>query len=129
MTYRQRVSETLKGMPGAELLADVHEGRDVPPLSGYYLNPISDEWEAVPPEMVDGLTLLPVFATDDLVTIYCVEAATGRVFAIDPESPWPPRQIFASGRDLVLDFVGIARGNQQEEFATQLEELLRRSEG
>ena len=102
MTLRQQVTEVLTGLPGSGVLVAIHEGRDVPPLTDYYLRPIPEGWTAPLPALVNGLTLLPVFTNDDLFTIYCIEEETGRFFAIDPESAWPPAQVFASCGDFLM---------------------------
>lgn len=102
MTLRQKVTAALNGMPGAGVLVDVYEGRNVAPLSDYYLRPIPEGWTAPPPALVNGLKLLPVFTNDDWFTIYCIEEETGRFFAIDPEAPWPPTEEFTSCREFLM---------------------------
>jgi hypothetical protein len=125
MSLRQQVTEVLTRMPGAALLLDIHEGRDVWPLTDYYLRPVPEGWTAPPPALVSGLTLLPAFTNDDWFTIYCIEAETGRFFALDPEAPWPPAQVFASCHAFLMHFFRIVSENQPQEGARRLRELLR----
>ena len=124
MMLRQQVTEVLTGMPGSGVLVDIHEGRYVPPLTDSYLRPIPAGWAAPPPALVNGLTLLPAFTNDDCFTIFCIEEETGRFFAIDPEAPWPPAQVFASCGDFLLHFLRVVRENQSDEVAGRLWALL-----
>jgi hypothetical protein len=124
MTLRQQVTEELQRMPGGGVLVDINEGRAVPPLTDY-LRPVPEDWIAPLPSLVDGLTLLPAFTNDDWFAIYCIEPATGRFFAIDPEAPWPPARVFASCRDFLVHFLRVVEENQTDEAAIRLRELLR----
>jgi hypothetical protein len=129
MTLRQQVMELLKGMPDAGGLVEILGGRQVPPLTDYLLRPIPDGWNAPPPpELVDGMKLLPAFTTGDWHSVYCIDAVTGRVYNIDPETPWPPRQVFASCRDFSSYMFRVAGDAQSDEVKGQLREVLRIAE-
>lgn len=126
MTTHDRVTALLGRMPDSKILLDIHEGREVPPLTtDFYLRPVPEDWTGPPPEVVNGMLLLPVFTNNDWFTIYCIEEETGRLFAIDPESPWPPSEEFATCGDLMLYFLRLMKENRSEEVACQLETLLR----
>lgn len=129
MTVRERVTQLLSRMPGSKILVDIYEGGEVPPLTtDYYLRSVPEEWDGPPPELVNGMKLLPVFTNNDWFTIYCIEEETGRFFAIDPEAPWPPTQEFDSCGDFLMHFLRIVRENRSEEVAAQLERLLQGAE-
>jgi hypothetical protein len=126
MTLRQQVTELLKGIPEAGGLVEILGGRQMPPLTDYRLRPISEGWNAPPPpELVDGMKLLPAFTTGDWFTVYCIEENTGRFFAIDPECPWPPSQVFASCGDFLMHLLLIVRENESEDATSKVREFLR----
>ena len=125
MTHRERVTELLGRMPGSKILVDIHEGREVPPLTtDYYLRSVPDGWGGPSPDLVNGLKLLPVFTNNDWFTIYCIEEDTGRFFAINPEAPWPPTEEFASCGDFLMYFYRVVKENRSEEVADQMRRLL-----
>lgn len=125
MSVLQQVTELLKGLPDAGGLLEILGGHQLPPLTDYF-RPIPDGWNSPPPPAsVGGMTLLPIFTTDDWVSVYCIDGATGHVYAIDPEAPWPPRQVFASCGDFCSYIFRIVGDTQSDEVKSQLRKLLR----
>jgi hypothetical protein len=115
VSIRERVRELLCSLPNSTILVDIFDGHEVPPLTtDYYLRPVPGEWVGPPPESVNGLKLLPVFTNNDCFTIYCIEDETGRLFAIDPEAPWPPVHEFGSCGDFLMYFYRIVQENCTE---------------
>ena len=129
MNLRQQVTEVLKAVPDAGGLVAILGGRCVPPLTDYFLRPIPEDWNAPPPpESVGGMTLLPAFTTGDWAAVYCIDEATGGVFAIDPEAPWPPRQVFPSCREFSEYVARVAGESQPDDVREQLRQVLRGTE-
>jgi hypothetical protein len=121
MTLRQRVTESFRRIPDAGGLVEIFDGRQAPPLTDYLLRPIPEDWNAPPPpESVGGMMLLPAFTTGDWHSVYCIDEVTGRIFAIDPEAPWPPRQVFESCREFISYLIRVAGENHSHEVSEQL---------
>jgi hypothetical protein len=129
MTLRQKVTEVFKGIQDAGVLVEILEGREIPPLTDYLLQPIPETWNAPPPpELVNGMTLLPAFTTGDWNAIYCIDEGSGQVFNINPETPWPPAQVFASCREFTMHLFRVVSENQTGEVKSKLQELMRVAE-
>lgn len=58
----------------------------------------------------------------------CIEVETGRFFALDPEAPWPPAQVFASCGEFLMHLFRMVNENQPHEAASRLRELLQLTE-
>lgn len=122
---RQQVLELLNQLPDAGILREIHEGREVPPLTDYHLLAMPDNWNAPPPtEYVGGRTLIPVFKGGDTYTIYCIDPATNEFLALDVEAPWPPVVTFASCREFKEHIFRIVSEEKSEQAKSTLRELL-----
>jgi len=128
MTLRQQITEALKRILDAGVLVEIHEGRAVPPLTDYFLQAIPADWNAPPPEYVDGRMLIPIFKNADCYTIYFIEPDSGRFLAIDPENPWPPTMVFESCRDFKRHIFRVATANKSDDVKKWLREELQLAE-
>lgn len=125
MNIRQAVSDLLHQMPDAGILLDIHEGRVVPLLTDYYLQPVTESWNSPPPpDSVDGRHLVPAFVDGDFYMVYCIEPASGRFLAIDVEETWPPKESFASCTELKKYLFWLATANETEPAKRDLQALL-----
>jgi hypothetical protein len=107
------------------VLIDIHAGRSIPPVTDYLLQPAPEDWnKCLPADLVDSLSLFPIFTDADQYNIYCVEAATDRFYCLDIESPWPPLHEFASGRELLTHILALVRENNPEENLGELQKIL-----
>ena len=125
MNIRQQASELLRSLPDSGVLIDIHEGRVIPCLTDYYLQPLPEEWNSPPPlDLVGGRTLIPAFKDGDSYSIYCIEPQTGRIFDIDIEAPWPPDRVFESCLDFKTYLFQIVTEEKPDEVKNQLRAFL-----
>lgn len=109
---------------GAPFLA-IHAGETVPLLTDYFVRRIPDEWNStVPPDLVDGRSLTPLFVGCDSYAIYCVDNDSHEIIEIDPEDPWPPTNLYPDWNAFVIGLYAIMSADRPLEEKLALRDLL-----
>ena len=103
----------------------IHAGDSVPLLTDYFVRRIPDEWNApVPPEIVDGRTLTPLFVGCDSYAIYCVDENSHEIVEIDPEEPWPPTNLYPDWNGFLHGLYSMMTDDKTEAEKIALADLL-----
>lgn len=109
---------------GAPFLA-IHAGETVAFLTDYFVRRIPDEWNStVPPDLVDGRHLTPLFVGCDSYVIYCMDNDSHEIIEIDPEAAWPPTNLHKDWNAFVVALYLRISADQPEELKLSLQKLL-----
>lgn len=89
------ISSRLHDLQVGESFLAVHSGETIPLLTDYYVRRIPDSWNStIPPDLVDGRNLTPLFLGCDSYSVYFADNDSNEIIEIDPEVPWPPTNLY-----------------------------------
>lgn len=125
MNLHDRVAEILRAIGAETVFYEIHNGKDIPLFTDYFIRRLPREWNSgPPPDLVGGKELTPLFTNADEYSIYCIDRSTGVIYNIDPEQPWPPQSEFETWRQFKLYLFRVVGAVEPEDVQETLRDLL-----